>query len=159
MGLIKHLLFWPVTGPLFLTEFSMNKVQGVVRDELTDDTRIKAELMELQLKLELGDIDDEQYVAAEADLMRQLREIREWREQFGMGVSGGPVRVRQEEAVEPDDAADVVDADEARAAQAEEDVDSAEQGVEPAKEGAGDRPPRVADPGGGAEIDINLDWD
>ena len=32
MGLIKHLLFWPVTGPLFLTEFSMNKVQGVVRE-------------------------------------------------------------------------------------------------------------------------------
>jgi arsenite/tail-anchored protein-transporting ATPase len=94
MGLLKHLLFWPVTGPLFLAEFSLNKVQGVVREELTDDTRIKAELMELQLKLELGDIDDDEYVAMEADLMLQLREIRHWREQFGMGVSGGPVRVQ-----------------------------------------------------------------
>lgn len=152
MGLLKHLLFWPVTGPLFLTEFSMNKVQGVVREELTDDTRIKAELMELQLKLELGDIDDDEYVAAEADLMLQLREIREWREQFGMGVSGGPVRVqapRQEETVEPDDSADVVDEDEARAARAEEQVDAATE----------DRAPRVADPGGAVEIDLNLDWD
>ena len=27
--------------------------------------------------------------------MQRLREIREWREEFGMGVSGGPVRVAQ----------------------------------------------------------------
>jgi len=151
MGLLKHLLFWPVTGPLFLTEFSMNKVQGVVRDELTDDTRIKAELMELQLKLELGDIDDDEYVAAEAALMRELREIREWREEFGMGVSGGPVRVRAvraEETVDQADSAEVVAEDEARAAQAEDDVNA---GVK--------REPRVADPGGGADIELNLDWD
>jgi hypothetical protein len=154
MGLLKHLIFWPVTGPLFLTEFSMNKVQGVVRDELTDDTRIKAELMELQLQLELGDIDDDQYVALEADLMLQLRQIREWREEFGMGVSGGPVRVqapRDQERVEPDDSADVVDEDDARAAQAADDVDAADTDE--------DRAPRVADPGGGVDIDLNLDWD
>ena len=150
MGLLKHLLFWPVTGPLFLAEFSLNKVQGVVREELTDDTRIKAELMELQLKLELGDIDDDEYIAQEALLMRQLREIREWREQFGMGVSGGPVRVqsaRAEETVEPDPSADVVDEDDARAASAEDQVDDAE------------RRPQVADPGGGASIEVNFDWD
>ena len=151
MGLLKHVLFWPVTGPLFLIDFSMSKVQGVVQEELTDDTRIKAELMELQLKLELGDIDDDEYVAHEAALMLQLREIREWREEFGMGVSGGPVRVRSEsagETVEPDAADAVVDEDAARASQAEEDVSAAD-----------DRAPRVADPGGGADIELNLDWD
>jgi len=93
MGLIKHLLFWPITGPKFLFDFSMDKVQGVVRDELTDDSAIKAELLELQLKLELGDIDDDEYVRREAEVMQKLREVREWREHFGMGVSGGPVRV------------------------------------------------------------------
>ncbi|MGH7446118.1 MAG: gas vesicle protein GvpG [Longimicrobiales bacterium] len=151
MGLIKHLLFWPVTGPLFLTEFSLNKVQGVVREELTDDTRIKAELMELQLKLELGDIDDDEYMARESDLMRQLREMREWREEFGMGVAGGPVRVRarEDETVEPDPTADVVDEDDARAAQAEDDVDS----------GTADRAQRVVDPRRGADIELDFDWD
>lgn len=98
MGLLKHLLFWPVTGPKFLIDFSMDKVNGVVRDELTDDTPVKAELLELQLQLELGDIDDEQYIAREAMLMQRLREIRDWREKLGMGVSGGPVRVAR-----PDD--------------------------------------------------------
>jgi hypothetical protein len=95
MGLLKHLLFWPVTGPLFLTRFSLDKVQGVVRDELTDDSAIKAELLELQLQLELGDIDEDEYLRRESALMHQLREVRAWREEFGMGVSGGPVRVQQ----------------------------------------------------------------
>jgi hypothetical protein len=36
MGILKHLLFWPVTGPLFLIDFSLGKVEGVVREELTD---------------------------------------------------------------------------------------------------------------------------
>jgi hypothetical protein len=145
MGFLKHLLFWPVTGPLFLAEFSLGKVEGVVREELTDDTRIKAELMELQLMLELGDIDDDQYVAMEAELMLQLREIRHWREQFGMGVSGGPVRVQAQpgEELQPDASADVVNEDDARAAAAEDEV----------------RAPKVADPSGGVDIDLNLDWE
>lgn len=152
MGFLKHLLFWPVTGPLFLADFSLGKVQGVVREELTDDTRIKAELMELQLQLELGDIDDDEYVAQEALLMQQLREVRQWREQFGMGVSGGPVRVQsepREATVEPDESAAVVSAERARAAAAEDE----------AGESAGtDRAPKVAEPGS-ATIELNLDWD
>ncbi|HEY0303767.1 MAG TPA: gas vesicle protein GvpG [Longimicrobiales bacterium] len=104
MGLLKHLLFWPVTGPMFLLDFSMDKVQGVVRDELTDDTAVKAELMELQLLLEMGDIDDAEYIRREELLMQRLREIREWREEFGMGVSGGPVRVAAPEPSAEDEA-------------------------------------------------------
>src|SRR5688500_4092647 len=129
MGVLKHLLFWPVTGPLYLIDFSLGKVEGVVREELTDDTRIKAELMELQLQLELGDIDDAEYVRREADLMLQLREIRQWREEFGMGVAGGPVRVQAPaagETVVPNDAADVVSDADARASKAEDDVAAAD---------------------------------
>ncbi|HUF11622.1 MAG TPA: gas vesicle protein GvpG [Longimicrobiales bacterium] len=93
MGLLKHLLFWPVTGPMFLTEFSLGKVDEVVRGQLTDDQPIKEELLELQLLLESGEIDDDEYVEREARLMAALRDVRHWREEFGMGISGGPVRV------------------------------------------------------------------
>jgi hypothetical protein len=93
MGILKHLLFWPVTGPTFLARFSLEKVQDTVRGELTDDQRIKEDLLALQMALELGEIEEDEYVVREAELMRQLREVREWREQLGMGVSGGPVRV------------------------------------------------------------------
>ena len=96
MGILKHLLFWPVTGPMYLSRFSLEKVQGVVQDELTDDARIKEELLDLQLHLEMGDIDDGHYVAEEARLMEQLREIRRWREQYGMGTRGGVVQVAEE---------------------------------------------------------------
>ena len=97
MGILKHLLFWPVTGPMYLAEFSLEKVHGVVQEQLTDDTRIKEELLDLQLRLEMGEIDDEEYVAEEARVMAQLREIRRWREEFGMATRGGVVQVAEEE--------------------------------------------------------------
>lgn len=93
MGLLKHLLFWPVTGPSYLTRFSLEKVEGAVRTELTDDTSVKRDLMELQMQLELGDITDDEYVEREAAVMARLRAVREWRERFGMATAGGLVRV------------------------------------------------------------------
>ena len=93
MGLITNLLFFPVTGPVAGIRWSLGKVQTVVEQELTDDAPIKQELMELQMQLELGDIDDDEYVAREAALMQRLREVRMWKERFGMATSGGPVRV------------------------------------------------------------------
>lgn len=132
MGLLKHLLFWPYTGPRFLTEFSLRQVEGVMREELTDDASVRAELLELQLALELGDIDDDEFVAREALLMQRLREIRDWRERLGMGVSGGPVRVQRD----PETPAE------------ENEATSPDE-----------REPRVADPGGGVEIDFDLNWE
>ena len=93
MGILSKLLFFPIAGPVAGIRWSLEKVQTVVETELTDDTAIKQELMELQMLLELGDIDDAEYVAREARLMEQLREVRAWREHFGMATPGGPVRV------------------------------------------------------------------
>jgi len=97
MGLVTKLLFFPVAGPVAGIRWTLGKVQRVVEEELTDDTPVKQELLELQMRLELGDITDEEYVAAESVLMQRLREVRAWREQFGMGLSGGPVRVARDE--------------------------------------------------------------
>ena len=122
MGLLKHLLFWPVTGPSFLTRFSLEKVEGAVRTELTDDTGVKQDLMELQLQLELGDIDDAEYERREAALMRRLREVREWRERFGMATSGGLVRVADAGETEPEEEAEDRRPQVARSDEAEIDV-------------------------------------
>ena len=96
MGLLTNLLFFPVTGPVAGIRWSLGKVQKVVEEELTDDAPVKQELMELQMRLELGDIDDAEYVEREAELMARLREIRAWRERFGRATSGGPVRVARD---------------------------------------------------------------
>lgn len=93
MGLLSNLLFFPVTGPVAGIRWTLGKVQRVVEEELTDDTPVKQGLLELQMLLELGDIDDAEYARREAELMQQLREVRAWRERLGKGVAGGPVRV------------------------------------------------------------------
>ncbi len=100
MGLLSHLLFWPVTGPVAGIKWTLGKVQRVVEDELVDDTPIKEELMELNMRSELGEIDDAQYAAEEALLMQKLRDVRHWREQFGMSTSGGPVRVARDDSTQ-----------------------------------------------------------
>jgi hypothetical protein len=96
MGLLKHVLFWPVTGPIAGIEWSMNQVMKVVEEELTDDTIVKQDFMALQMKLEVGEIDDEEYAAQEAVIMARLREVRAWRERLGKAVAGGPVRVARD---------------------------------------------------------------
>src|SRR5258705_3417968 len=93
MGILTNILLSPFLGPIWGTKWTLDKVDRVVREELTDDTAIKEDLMALQLKLETGEIDDDEYVRREAEIMKRLRDVRDWREQFGMSTSGGPVRV------------------------------------------------------------------
>src|SRR3982751_482934 len=76
MGLLGKLLFFPVAGPVAGIRWSLGKVQRVVEEQLVDDTPIKQELMELQMLLELGDIDDAEYLRREADVMQRLRDVR-----------------------------------------------------------------------------------
>jgi len=96
MGILKHLLFWPVTGPAALVRFSMGQVDGLVRQELTDDTKVKEDLMALQMQLELGDIDVIEYEVREQELMRRLREARKWRVELGMEKEWAPLEFRGE---------------------------------------------------------------
>ena len=96
VGLLSKVLLFPVSGPVAGIRWSLTQVQKVVEEELTDDEPVKRDLMELQMKLELGDIDDDEYVRREAELMVRLREVRAWREKFGKATSGGPVRVARD---------------------------------------------------------------
>ena len=97
MGILTNVLFFPVTGPVAGIRWALGQVQAVVEEELTDDAPVKREIMELQMLVELGDIDDAEYVRREAVLMQRLRDVREWRERLGKGVSGGPVRVARDD--------------------------------------------------------------
>jgi len=100
MGLLTNILLAPFLGPIYGTRWTLDKVDRVVREELTDDTPIKEDLMALQLQLEMGEIDDAEYVRREGELMQRFREVREWREKLGMSTSGGPVRVAESDETE-----------------------------------------------------------
>jgi gas vesicle protein GvpG len=100
MGLLTNILLAPFLGPVWGTKWTLENVDRVVRDQLTDDTPVKEDLMALQMQLETGEIDDDEYVRREAEIMKRLREVREWREKFGMSTGGGPVRVAESDESE-----------------------------------------------------------
>ena len=100
MGLLTKILLSPFMGPVWGAQWSLEKVERAVKEELSDDTAVKNEFMQLQLELESGEIDDDEYLVREKEIMARLRAVREWREEFGMSTSGGPVRVAREEGDE-----------------------------------------------------------
>jgi hypothetical protein len=97
VGLLSSILLAPFNGPWIGTMWTLDKVRRAVEEELTDDSVVKEDLMRLQLELEAGDIDDDEYLVREAAIMERLREVRRWREQLGMSVGGGPVRVARDD--------------------------------------------------------------
>lgn len=70
--------------------FVLDKVVTAVEAEMDDEKTIKEELLAAQMRLELGEMSDEEFTAVEADLLARLREIRDRdREGTGGAVSLG----------------------------------------------------------------------
>src|SRR3954467_11163674 len=93
MGLLTNILLAPFLGPVWGAKWSLDKVDRVVKEELTDDTPIKEDLMALQMKLEMAEIDDAEYVREGGGSVRRLRVLRGRGDKLGMSIGGGPVRV------------------------------------------------------------------
>jgi len=73
MFFIDDLLLAPVNG----FKFILRQVQQIADRELNDESVIKEQLLELQMRLELEEISDEDYVAAEAELFARLRAVKQ----------------------------------------------------------------------------------
>lgn len=73
MFLLDDILLSPVSGFMFI----LNQIQKMAESELNDDTVIKEQLLELQMRLELEEISEEEYQEREAELFARLRAIRE----------------------------------------------------------------------------------
>ena len=72
MFLIDDLLLAPVNG----FKFILSQVQKMADQELNDDSVIKDQLLELQMRYELEEISDEDFKAREAELFARLRAIK-----------------------------------------------------------------------------------
>ena len=71
--------------------FVLEKLAAAVEAELDDDGVLREELLAAQMRLELGEIDDSEFRRIEADLLRQIGEIRERRR--GEAPPAGSLRV------------------------------------------------------------------
>ena len=72
MFLLDDLLLAPVNG----IKFVLNQIQKVVDQELNDESVIKQQLLELEMRRELGEISDEDHREQEAELFARLRAVK-----------------------------------------------------------------------------------
>ena len=56
--------------------FVLDKVVAAAEAEMQDDTALREQLLEAQMRLELGEISDEEFAETERDLLARIREIK-----------------------------------------------------------------------------------
>jgi hypothetical protein len=77
MGFLTDLLTFPVTGPIKGVIWVAEKVAEQAEKELYNEEAVRGQLMELELRYDLGEISEEEYLEAEEVLLDRLRVIRE----------------------------------------------------------------------------------
>ncbi len=73
----------------------MNTVVTSAEAEMNDDTALREQLLEAEMRREMGEISDDEFVELEADLLGRIREIKHRRE-----GGSGPLEMGGAEAVE-----------------------------------------------------------
>jgi hypothetical protein len=56
--------------------FVLDKVVAAAEAEMHDDTALRDQLLEAQMRLELGEISDEEFAEIEKDVLAAIREIK-----------------------------------------------------------------------------------
>ena len=77
MGFLTNLLTFPLMGPIKGIVWIAEKVNEQVEKELYDEGKVRGQLMEMELRLDLGEISEEEYLEVEGVLLERLRIIRE----------------------------------------------------------------------------------
>ena len=74
--MLFKLLTAPVTLPMAGMKFVFQQIADLADQELNDEGVLREQLLLLQVQLEEGDIDEDEFVEREADLLARLREIK-----------------------------------------------------------------------------------
>src|SRR6478672_13519560 len=83
--------------------FVLDKVVAAAEAEMHDDTALRDQLLEAQMRLELGEISDEEFRETERDVLAAIREIKR-PQQGAISMSpGSKITGVDVESFEPDD--------------------------------------------------------
>jgi hypothetical protein len=74
---LLKLLTLPISAPAAGIRFCLMKVAEIADAEMNSEEPVKEELLQLQLDLEEGRVDEKTYVVRERVLLARLRELRE----------------------------------------------------------------------------------
>ena len=82
MFLLDDILMLPLRLPVAGFNWIMKQIQTMANEELLNDQPWKERLIELQMRLELGEISEEEYAAEEKQVFQALRDIRARKEEI-----------------------------------------------------------------------------
>jgi hypothetical protein len=92
-------------------KFVLGKIAAAVDAELSDDTALKEELLEAQMRLEMGELSEEEFTRIEREILDAIRVVRERKR--GAEDETGELRITGIEATtwsdESEDEADPAD--------------------------------------------------
>ncbi len=77
MGWLLKLLVLPVAGPIQGLTWIAEKVAEQAEHELYDEGALRGKLMELEIQFDMGEVNQEEFEAAEEELLARLKVIRE----------------------------------------------------------------------------------
>src|SRR5437762_5309462 len=72
--------------------FVLDKVVAAAEAEMQDDTALREQLLEAQMRLELGEISDEEFAETEQEILTRIREIK--------GQQPGAISMSSEDSVD-----------------------------------------------------------
>jgi hypothetical protein len=90
MFLLDDILLLPLRLPVAGFNWVLRQVQTMADHELMNDQLWKERLIELQMRLELGEIGEEEFAAEEKIVFERLREIRMRREEAARAQAVSP---------------------------------------------------------------------
>jgi hypothetical protein len=79
---LDDIILLPLQGPISGFKWIMRTIQKMADEELMNDQPWKERLIELQMRLEVGEITEEEYVREEAVVFQALRDIRARKEEL-----------------------------------------------------------------------------
>jgi hypothetical protein len=85
MGVLTKLLTFPVTAPIDGTIWIAEQLLEKAESEIYDEGKVRGALMELELRLDLGEITEAEYLEAEDELLDRLKQIREYKASKAQG--------------------------------------------------------------------------
>ncbi len=73
--------------------FVLDKVASAVDAEMNDAGSLREELLAAQMRLELGEMDEEEFAELEGEILARLRDLREERQAGAVSLEGGGFEV------------------------------------------------------------------
>ena len=82
MGLIGGVLLFPIMGPVWAIRLLLERIRDEAEAVLRDEGRAFAELIDLSMRHNAGQLSDADFVEQEAELLERLNSIREYRDEL-----------------------------------------------------------------------------